>query len=99
MGTGLVVVSKAFDHIPHNLIAAKLHAYGLSEDAETFVYSYLKCRKQGVKINKTVSVFQIVLSDILQGSTLVPILFNILINDFIFFIKDILLANFADDNI
>ena len=42
-------LSKAFDCIPHDLIAAKLHAYGLSEDAVNFVHSYLKCRKQVVK--------------------------------------------------
>ena len=24
---------KAFDYIPHDLLAVKLHAYGLSEDA------------------------------------------------------------------
>ena len=35
-------LSKAFDCIPHDLFAAKLHAYGLSEDAVTFVHSYLK---------------------------------------------------------
>ena len=45
----------------HDLLTAKLHVYGLSEDAVTFVHSYLKCRKQGVKINDTKSVFQILL--------------------------------------
>ena len=89
MGTVLVDLSKAFDYIPHNLLAAKLHAYGLSEDAVTFVHSYLKRRKQGVKINGTESVFQILLSGIPQGSILVSILFNILINDLFFSIKDV----------
>ena len=55
-------LSKAFDCIPHDLLAAKLHACGLSEDAVTFVHSYLKRRKQGVKINDTESVFQLCLS-------------------------------------
>ena len=80
---------KAFDCIPHDLLAAKLHAYGLSEDAVTFVHSYLKRSKQSVKINGTESVFQILLSGIPQGSILGPILFNILINDLFFFIKDV----------
>ena len=61
--------------------------HGLSEDAVTFVNSYLKRRKQGVKINDTESVFQILLSGIPQGSILGPILSNILINDFIFLLK------------
>ena len=65
-------LSKAFDCIPHDLLAAKLAAYDLSEDVVTFVHSYLKPRKQGVKINDTDSVFQILLSGIPQGSKLDP---------------------------
>ena len=42
-------LSEAFYCIPHDLLAAKLHAYGLSEDAVTFVHSYLKRRKTGCK--------------------------------------------------
>ena len=52
-------LSKAFDCIPRNILAAKLHAYGLSNDAVTFVHSFFKRRKQGVKVNGTESVFQI----------------------------------------
>ena len=89
MGTILMDLSKAFDCIPHNLLPARLRAYGLSGDVVTFVHSYLKCRKQRVKLNDTESVFQTLLSGIPQDSMLGPILFNILINDFIFFIKDI----------
>ena len=77
---------------------AKLHAYGFSEDAVTFVYSYLKRRKQGVKIIDTESVFQVLLSGIPQGSILGTILFNIFINDLFLFIKDVELENFSDDN-
>ena len=37
MGTVLLDFSKAFDCIPHDLLAEKLHVYGLSEDVLTFV--------------------------------------------------------------
>ena len=53
MGTVLMDLSKAFDCTPHDLLAAKLHAYGLSEDAVALIHSYLKRRKQGVKLNGT----------------------------------------------
>ena len=57
MGTILVDLSKAFDCLPHDLLASKLHVDGLSEDVVTFVHSYLEPRKEGVKINDTESVF------------------------------------------
>ena len=44
-------IFKAVDDIPHDLLSAKLHVYGLSEDAVTFAHSDLKHRKQSVKIN------------------------------------------------
>ena len=87
--TVLMDLSKTFDCIPYDLLAEKLNAYGLSEDATTFVHSHLKCRKQDLKINDTESVFQILLSGLPQSSILGPILFNILINDLFFFIKDV----------
>ena len=69
MGTILIELSKAVDCIPHDLLPAKLHAYGLSEDAITFVHSYVKVRIKGVKINDTESVFQILWSGKPLGST------------------------------
>ena len=55
-------LSKVFDCISHDLLVAKLHAYGLSMDVITLIYSYMKRRKQGVKRNDTESLFKILLS-------------------------------------
>ena len=68
IGAVLMYLSKAFDCTPHDLLVANVHAYGLSMDAITFIYSYMKRRKQGVKINDTESLFKILLSGMLQGS-------------------------------
>ena len=43
-------------------------------------------------------MFKIVLSDVLQGSIVGLLLFNIFINDIFYFIKDAQLLNSADDN-
>ena len=71
---------KGFDYIPHDLLIAKMHAYGFSVDSLKIFFSYLKGRKHNVKINNTYSVFQILLSGVPKRSILGPTLFNILIN-------------------
>ena len=44
-GALLMDLSKTFDCIPHDLLVAKLHAYGISFNVATFIYSYIKRRK------------------------------------------------------
>ena len=91
-------LSKAFDFIPLDLLISKLHAYGLSFDTVTFLNSYLKDRKQNIRINNIFSTFQNILSGVPQGSILGLILFNIFLNDLFLCIKESDLHNFADDN-
>ena len=99
VGAVLIDLSKAFDCIPHDLLIAKLHAYGFSENIVTFIFSYLKRRKQNVKIESFYSDFLTLLSAVPQGSILGPILFNLFLNDLLTTMKmSELYYKFADDN-
>ena len=90
-------LSKAFDCIPHNLLIAEFHAYGLSFEMVTFLNLQLKNWKQNVKINNIFSEFQNILSGVPQGSMVGSILFRIFLNDLFFCIKKSNLHNLADD--
>ena len=91
-------LSKAFDCIPHDLLIAKLHIYGLDFDTVTFLHNYLKHRKQSVKISNISSFFRAIISGVPQGSLLGPILYNIFINNLFLWLTKSDLHNFADDN-
>ena len=95
VGATLMDLSKAFNCLPHDLLVAKLEAYGLDIKTLKHMLSYLSGRKKCVKIRNSFSLLKLILSDIPQGS--IPILFNIFMND-IFFLLESDLHTFADDN-
>ena len=91
-------LSKVFDTINHDLLLAKIKAYGFSKDALSLVCSYLKNHKRKVVINNSASTTQTVITGVPQGSIDGPLLFNLFINDLILFIEYTVLGNYADDN-
>ena len=60
-------LSKAYDCIPHDLLIAKLEAYGFSISSLKLLYSYLTNRKQRVKLGSAFTDFMCILFGVLQG--------------------------------
>ena len=50
VGTSLRNLSKAYDCLRHDLVMAKLEAYGFDTNSLRFFLDYLSCRKQITKI-------------------------------------------------
>ena len=89
-------LSKAFDTMEHDLLIAKLWAYGFQEDAFVFMKSYFTNIQQCVWVNSNFRMWNEIISGVPQGSILCPLFFNIFLNDLFFFVENSELSNYAD---
>ena len=69
-GALLTDLSKAFDCLNHDLLIAKLNAYGCSLPALRLIHDYLSNRKQRTKINNSYSTWMEIIFGVPQGSTI-----------------------------
>ena len=92
-------LSKAYDCLSHDLLIAKLEAYGLDVGSLNFLLDYLSLRKHRTKVGSSYNKWFEICRGIPQGSILGLLLFNIFINNIFFFIEKSENCNFADDNI
>ena len=84
--------------LPHDLLRAKLSAYGFNGNALEYIYMYLKNFKQWVPVNNLCNDFKDIISRVPQGSVIGPILFNGFLDDFFFCIRKASVHKFVDDN-
>ena len=87
-----------YEQVDHELLTAKLNAYGFSLPALRFINYYLSNRKQRTKIENTCSTCLGIILTVLQGSILGPLLFNVFLANLFVTINDIDIASYADDN-
>ena len=97
-GALLTDLSKAFDCLDHELLTTQLNAYGFSLPALPLINSYLSNRKQRTKIENTYSTWLGIIFGVLQGSILIPLLFNVFLADLFFIVNDIDIASYPDKN-
>jgi len=73
-------ISKAFDTIVNKILLQNVNTISINGQAYNLLISYLKNRKQHVRINNELSEETSLICGVPQGSTLSPTLFNIHIN-------------------
>ena len=96
-GALFVDLSKAFDCLQHDLLLAKLNAYGFDYKSLKLISSFLSNRKYRTKINSSFSEWKHLLIGTPQGSVFGPLLFNIYMCDLFLFMSESNVANYADD--
>ena len=83
---------------PYSSWFTKLGAYGLDETSLPFLRDYLSNQEQRTKIGFSFSDWWDITCGIPQGLILGPLVFNMFINDMLFFVSKSDVYNFADDN-
>ena len=90
-------LSKTFDTLHHDLLIAKIEAYGFFENYLNYIQCYLGNHLQRPNVNNNFNLRKYIFAVVPKGSILVLLMFNIYINNILIFADNALLSNYADD--
>ena len=93
----MIDLPKAFDCLHHELLTAKLDAFGFDIKSVKSIQQYFSNRKQRVKVGNAYSSWIEIFHGIPQRSILGPLIFNIFLCDLLGFLKGVAVASYADD--
>ena len=99
VGGVFIDLSKAFETINHDLLIAKLEAYGFFNNALLLVLGHLKNKSQRVSINGTFSTWKEIITGVPQGSIPGSLLFNRFLNYIFYYENRSFSSNYADNNV
>ena len=90
-------IKKAFDTVDHKILLQKLSCYGIKDNSQKLIESYLQGRIQCCSVNSHVSAMEHIMCGVPQGSIIGPLLFIIYMNDLPLYILNVEITMFADD--
>ena len=93
-----VDLRKAFDVVPHVKLIAKFEAFDICCKTLRWIRTFLKGRKQTVRLNGKISNLNSVVSGVVQGSILGPLLFTFYVNDLPTACPECIIKLYADDS-
>ena len=99
VGALLMDLSKALDTLNHDLLIAKLYAYGFDIKTLKLLHSYVTKKWQRTKVNGSFSICLELLQGVPQFSVPGPILYNIYLNVLFYLTNTTQVCNFGDDTI
>jgi len=90
--------AKAFDSVCHSKLLAKLRQYGVCGSLLEWIGNFLTDRTQQTRVGQSMSKISVIISGVIQGSCLGPVLFLLYVNDLIDVLSDdVIVKMYADD--
>ena len=93
----MAALSKALYRLHHELLIAKLDAYGFNIKSKKLIQQCISNKKNSIRIGNAHTSWKEIFYGILQGSILDPLIFNIFLGNLFHFMNGATIANYFGD--